>query len=287
MEVSEQGGASGGTPAPQPTWHSSLPDTLTVEHEGKAILLRDVPFIKETPDIPTLAKRAYDNHRAIGQSLRPPGVNATAEEVNAFRAKIYGTGIFKPPPGKPEEYEVRRPDTIPEDQWSKELEGEFRTIAHKHGLHQDAINDLVALHGKQYGGVAGAMREEKEKFAEKVTALAAELNTDGQALMNGADRWLSKNIDKEDYDLLQKSGALTKAAIMEVIAKAAHASGEDISIQDGMQEGDVTADLAEATRIMNDPTHPEHLRWRQGSPEVIAKVEAAYKKAYGTKEING
>lgn len=284
MEVSEHGGASGGT-SPQPTWHQSLPDTLTVEHEGKAVLLRDVPFIKETPDIPTLAKRAYDNHRAIGQSLRPPGTNATPEEVKAFKQKIYGTGVFKPPPAKPEEYEIKRPDTIPEEQWSKDLEGKARSWAHKHGVTQEAMAELIALEGERFGVLTGAMREQKEQFGERVNELAAELNKEPIALLDATDRWLSKNIDKEDYEWLQARNLLHNPAIITLIAKAADASGEDISISDTLQESETTAELAEATRIMKDPTHPEHARYRQGDPATLAKVEAAYRKTYGTKEI--
>lgn len=98
-----------------------LPDTYTVEVDGKPMPLRDVPFVKEAKDLGGLIKTGYDAHREVGARVRIPNKEAKPEERTAFLGKLYEQGLLEAPPSSPDEYGITKPDALPDGLlWSDE-----------------------------------------------------------------------------------------------------------------------------------------------------------------------
>lgn len=280
----EGDGGGGGGGAGGDAWYSSLPEELTAEHEGKTIALRDHPFIKETPDVATLAKRAYDNHRAVGSSIKLPGKDAKPEEVQALKAKLYEAGLFEAPPESAEKYELEL-DTIPEELRAEATVKSVREWAHRNGISQKAVTELMEIEGKRYAD-AGPLLEYNRHESEGVIAGKAE--KDGMTMhqvMAYGGAWLTKNISPDGMRKLVVSGLANDPEISYLIAKAGRDSGEDISFLEGQSDPKTDADYDDVRRMMTDKSHPMHEKWRRGDPEANAKVEAAYRRKFGTREF--
>src|SRR5687767_15710305 len=90
--------------------------SVTVQHEGKDVPIKDVPFFKDTPDIPTFAKRAYDTHREVGSRIPVKVDTSKPENVENWRKehlpKLHQAGLITAPPSKVEEYEIKRPEKL-------------------------------------------------------------------------------------------------------------------------------------------------------------------------------
>ena len=43
--------------------------------------------------------------------------------------------------------------------------------------------------------------------------------------------------------------------------------------------------LEEARRIMSEPTHPQHKLYQQGDPILMAKVDEAFERSFGSHEV--
>src|SRR3989304_958409 len=168
-----------------------IPDTLTVEHEGKPTLLRDVPFVKEAPDLPTLIKTGYDAHRELGSRVRIPTKGADGKfepkTLAEFHKKIYEGGIFEPPPDSPEGYKITRPEKLTDglswnDEWAKEL----ATTLHKHGIPVSAVPELLSLHEKALVGTSKIL---KTSFDEGLTAVKKEFGSEYETRRESVKRF--------------------------------------------------------------------------------------------------
>jgi len=62
---------------PEPTWRDSLPEELKVH-----------PALKDTVDVPALAKQFVDLQSHLGQSIRIPSKEAGVDDVKAFYTKV-------------------------------------------------------------------------------------------------------------------------------------------------------------------------------------------------------
>ena len=104
-----------------------------------------------------LAKSYVSLERQLsnGNKVAVPGDNATPEEWDAFFAK---TGR----PEKPEGYELKAPEGIPEGVWSDEEAKEFATMAHKLGLSKKAANALVSWQAERLGKAYASQQEQAE-----------------------------------------------------------------------------------------------------------------------------
>lgn len=128
---------------------------------------------REIKDLKGAAKLAHEQSKLLGNAIRVPGKDATAEEVEAYLNKL----------GRPETtdgYEFRPPEGLPEDlPYDGERAKSFAGLAHKVGLTkqqaaavhdwavENAVNDFKALGSKsaeQNAEVAKAETEKLEKL---------------------------------------------------------------------------------------------------------------------------
>jgi hypothetical protein len=263
-------------------WYSSLPDNLTVEDGGKQIPLRDHQFIKETPDVATLAKRALDNHRALGGAVRLPGKDAKDEDRKAFLDKVYSTGLFPRAPESPDKYEIAKPEGIP---WDDALEKEFRATAHSLGMSNDQVKAIMALDAKRtaafHAQAAEVAKAQEAQYAANFDALKKDWGPDfeknaelvaraGQYIF-GTPEEAAKHGFTNDPKFLSK-GMLKIAKMLEA---------DDGFMQGGNSVSPVITEARkEIDRIRTDKTHPMHERYMKGDQTVAKHLEALYQQEH-------
>lgn len=281
---------------------ATLPSTLTVEHEGKPIPLRDVPFVKEAKDIGSLIKQGYDAHREVGARVRIPAKEKT-EDVAAFRTKLIEAGILDAPVGKPEDYAIAIPKEMPEGlKWDDALAGEFRTTMHKHGVPKGAAQELINLHFKAMGTtIDGVMAGVGLKVnpEESIATLKTEFGDKYDDLRADAGR-LAGEIFKtpEELAFFENTGLGDHPKFLSILMRLAPLAKQDSSFMPDANRVNSTgvatsreAARAEIADIMRDPTpdkpaHPMHASWKKNGKEATEYIDKLYSAlATGTRPI--
>jgi hypothetical protein len=269
---------------------ATLPSTLTVEQDGKAIPLRDVPFIKEAKDLPSLLKQGYDAHREVGARVRIPSKDKP-EDVVAFKGKLYESGILEAPPGKPDDYAIEKPKELGESiQWNDALVGEFKTTMHKHGVPKGAAQDLINLHIKAMGTMADSLLDKTGLKVDKEATVAALKNEFGdryEVLRADAGR-LANEIFKtpEELEFYSNLGLADNQRFLSILMRLAPLAQSDSSFlpdvtrtATGASPDSVRSELSE---IMNNPSNTRHAGWKNRDKAVMDYIDELYKKAYGS-----
>lgn len=234
--------------------------------------LRDDPSLKDFNDIVTLAKSFKDTKTFVGNSIRPPGPDASAEVKQEFIAKLQkhapelvllkdgdsdAENMVWERLGRPKDakgYEFKAPDDTPID-----LES-LRAIAASTGMTK-----------KQFEAAAKLTVEKTQKAREAAAADNKALRSEwGQAyddkLKQAAAAAAKLNQPPELVKLIQEgklpSGQLKTWA---ELAKSLGAEGTEIGKQNGGGSGALTPAEAEAQleEIMGNPAyfdgrHPQH-----------------------------
>lgn len=123
-------------------------------------------------DVGSLAKKAREQERLLGSSIRVPGKDATDEEKQAFLNKLGR-------PEKPDAYEFAVPENLPEDlPYDGERATAFKSKAHELGLttaqakelHDwfvgETVKDFNGLSERRSGQTAEKARTETEKLVK-------------------------------------------------------------------------------------------------------------------------
>lgn len=177
-------------------------------------------------------------------------------------------------PEKPESYELRLPEGIPEEGWewneADPLVGFARNLAFESGMGQDEFDNLVSAYVESKIAELPDVEAETKRLGEK-----------GQERIERIDNWMKANISPGSYAAL--SSVSTKAevivALEEMMQKAgapAFVVGTDLTTGD--QE--VMSDALVRT-WMADPRYWDP---RQRDGQFVAKVEKAWQKLYPAKK---
>lgn len=119
------------TAAPPSDWRSGLPDELKADET-----------LKNFKGVPDLAKSYVEARKMMGDRVKLPGENATPEEVEKFYAKLGR-------PGKPDEYQIPRPENLPEGiTWDDSRVEWFKGLAHRLNLTQKQASELVTSYSE-------------------------------------------------------------------------------------------------------------------------------------------
>lgn len=266
---------------PPATWHMQLPDTLTYEDGGKAIPLREHPAIKETADVPTLAKRFFDAHSEMGKRVRMPGKDAKPEEIAAFRSKLTESGIIEAAPASADKYEIAKPEKLPDGiAWNDELAGNFKKTAHALGLTQKQAQGLLAFHAETLGSMGAAIKTTVE---EGVNKLKSEWGNDFEAKKELAGR-AGLALFRDDPDslaLFEKSGIANHPGFLKVMAKVGELFQEDGTIIPKAAAPAMDEEEKAVMSIMSNPENPDHKKWKMGDAAVGERIRTFYSKKYG------
>ena len=277
---------------------SQLPDTLTVDLDGKAVPLREAPFVKEAPDFPTFVKTAFDAHREVGARI-PIKHDGKPESIEAWRKTHIPTlqkaGLLRTPPASLEEYGVTKPEEVPEGLvWDDDRAKKFAGVLHKYGVPKEIVPELMALNVEALNGFAQSLKTSREE-AEK--SLKAEFGDKYPTMLEDAKR-LTAAIFKtpEELAFFEQTGIGNHPVFLSILGRLAPLAMQDSSIlantpQGGTGGGEASGEAvrAEVASIASDPANPRYKGYHSGDPTVMAYIDELYKKAYGsgTVEVSG
>lgn len=223
-----------------------------------------------------LAKSYVSLERQLsnGNKVAVPGENATPEEWDAFFAK---TGR----PEKPEGYELKAPEGIPEGVWSEDEAKEFATMAHKLGLSKKAANALVSWQAQRIGKAFTAQQEQGEMLRNNaIGALKKEWGAayDEQlklakaaAVTFGGDEILQHPLANDPVFI--KTMAKAGAAISESKLAGGRQGGLQVETPEMLKSriGEIRADKSHPYNVA---THPNH-------DAAVKEMARLYEKLYG------
>lgn len=268
-------------------WFEGLPQDLVVDHGGQKVALKDTPFVKESPDLGHFVNKAFDVHREVGARL-PIKKLEKPEDVATWRKdhlpKLYDAGLLDRPPSKVEEYEIKKPDRIPEGLgWNDERAVKLGGIMLKHHIPKAAVNDLLELHAEALLGAEAVL---KTDYDSGIAALKTEFGNDYDKMVEQSKR-LTAAIFKNDgeLDFFERTGLGNHPLFLSVMMRLSKFAEQDSSVIPDMGRGGGGAKTgdevrAELAAIMSDPSHPKHKLYHQRDPATLQYIDDLYKKAY-------
>lgn len=260
----EEGGEGGGDGATA-SWRDSLPDDLK-NHQS----------LSTTKDVASLAKQFVDQQAYLGNAVRIPSAEASAEDRKAFHDKIIAKVpglMIRPDTAKPEDMEafhrmVGRPDKpeeyelvegLTENDYTKLL----RTAAHKQGLNKTQFKEMVAVFpaiAKQLADANAAAAQERKDAVQKEWGAATAKNTTiatSIAEKTGAPQALIDGIKAGTVDI----GTLKW---LHGLAAAFGGEGKHLSTDSGNSAAMTPAEAA--SRITEIRRNKEHPVWNPRDP---------------------
>jgi hypothetical protein len=182
-----------------------------------------------------LAKAAVNQESIIGASVKRPADDAPPAEWDKFYSKVGR-------PEKPDAYELKRPEGLPEDlPYDEALAGQFKSWAHGAGLNNrqaQTLHDQFALaQAEQAKAHVAGLTKAVETTADELVKEWGPQDSDGfKSKHEIANRALKKLGLVESFQksgIILKDGALTDASL----AKAFAAIGEKMFSEDSI-DGD-------------------------------------------------
>jgi len=242
-------------------------------------------------DLPTVLSHMVGLEKKLGTALTLPNKDKP-EEVAAFKQKMIDAGIIaKPPvlPGSADQYEVKL-DAIPEPMRSEPTVKALKEWAHKNGITNEAVNELIALEAQRYTEVVEpALKYTAEQGLKAVADFAASIGKEPKEVEAYGAAWLTKNFTEEEVQAMEASGFANSPVALKYAARAGLDTGEDISVISGMGSA-VDTEFNDFMKNLSDPKHPDNALYMKGDPQdpkrvaLMAKRETLLKAKYGTGE---
>ena len=157
-------------------WHDKLPDGLKGD-----------PSLAVFQSLPQLAKAYKETKSMVGKRTAPPTDKSTPDEVAAWRA-LMGA------PESPDDYGALKPDDIPDEMWSPEIEAEAKALAHKYHLPPSVLKEFAGLN----------VKGTKVAYEREIAAAKQALDS-GRAKLRA--EW-GENFDRNKARALAVAGAL-------------------------------------------------------------------------------
>lgn len=222
-------------------WHEALPDDLK-PYAGS---------LGKYPNVTELLRGLGNAQKLIGQrgnqSLKPPGADATPEQLAEWR-KVIGV------PDDPNGYGIKKPDQLPEGvDWNDEEAAAFGKLAHELNLTPAQAQKLMEYDLARSGKMVSSSQAKIESFIkEQREALQKEW---GDKFQNNVSRALKAaellGLDPKDAEIGNS------AKMIKALAAAAELMTEDKFVgSDKVGLGLTGADQAEDIR--RNPANPWH-----------------------------
>jgi len=248
--------------------------------------LQSIPAVKEAADLPSFVKRFNDQSSELGRRTRIPGTDAKPEEIKAFKESVYKAGLWKAPPESPDKYDIKRPDNVPEHAWSDKTVQAFRGLAHKHGLSQEAMKELIDFDAQRFGELEPVISANKEEAKKVITEQWQKEGRQYDEMMNLAVEGVKARFSAEEVQALESTGLLDHPYVLSGLAKIGELYMESGGLTgDGMSPESKSAE-AEANDILRNEANPKFKQYWSGDKDVVAHVNGLFAKAYpGTREL--
>lgn len=271
-------------------WTDEIPADLMVEADGKQVAMRDTQFVKDTPDAATFFKRAYDSHSEVGRRIPLKANDDAAKEAwrKEHLPKLYQAGLLNAPPASPKDYELMKPENMPEGiTWSEDRANKLATTLHKHGIPKGAVKELMDLHME---ALLGTQPEIQADYDKSIAALQKEHGAQYTERMELAKRLHPLIFQTpEDVAWAEATGMGNHLPFLRLMMRLAPLVQSDSSVMAELNAGGkggggkMTGDEARAAlAAYADPKHPDHKAYMSGDPAISKKIDELYKQAHGT-----
>lgn len=272
-----------------------LPDTLTIDHDGKAMPMREHPFVKEAKDFPSFVKSALDAHKEVGARVRIPGKDAKPEDVAAFKARLTEQGLLSAPPSKPEDYGIVKPEKLQDGQvWNEQAAAKLAAVLHQHGAPKALAADLLALHQEMVDAQAASFKEAgtglQVSLEQGMAALKTEFGDKFNERKEQAGR-LARQLFKspEEIAFYERSGIANAPLFLAPLMRLAPLAMQDSAFLEAMagsgSQAAASSARAEAVDIQRNRDNPKHALWVKGDKETRAYVDSLYERAAGKGQV--
>lgn len=266
-----------------------IPETVTIEQDGKPMALRDHPLVKESPDVGHFARKAYDMHAELGRRI--PVTVKTDEDKTKWRQehlpKLYSAGLLEGPPAKPEDYGIKRPEKLPQGlEWSDERAGKLSKILHENHIPKSIVPALMDLHTE----ALMAFQPVKVSPEEALATLREEFKEETESRMEMAKRLNAEIFKKpEEAVFMEETGLGNHPIWLSILMRLAPYAQQDSSLfTDAAKpgstggKGSMTPDevRAEVADIMGNPKNPRYDGYHRGDAAVETYINSLYEKAH-------
>lgn len=269
------GGAAGAAMASADFRTYVNPDGTIANPEG--FFGKDAVHLSKRFTSPHALAKSYvslERQLSNGNKVAVPGENATPEEWDAFFSKIGR-------PEKPEGYELKAPEGIPEGVWSDAEAKEFASMAHKLGLSKKAANALVAWQAERLGKAFSSQQEQAQtQRNEAIATLKKEWGAAYDEQLNLAKR---AAVTFGGEEILQHPLA-NDPAFIKAMAKAGAAISEGKLA--GGRQGGLQVDTPEIIKakigeIRADKSHPYNVATHPNHDMAVKEMARLYEKLHG------
>lgn len=270
---------------PAGAWHDSVSSLKESNPEIWTTLQNGIKSGAIT-DLPSLIVKGLSAEKKLGSALNLPNKDKP-EERAAFMTKLQEAGIIPVAPASADLYDIKALDSIPESMRSESVVKGFTEWAHKHGLSNDAMGELLTLEANRYSESVGPVIEMDRVQSQKdFDTWAAAKGMDPKAAAAYGGRWLTQNFTEGDMQKLEKAGLADMPVLLKLISQAGKDTGEEISIPP--TGGNATDSAFDDTmKMTTDPKHPDYQTWWHSDPAnpkrvaLQEKYDAAFRLKYG------
>jgi hypothetical protein len=203
-----------------------------------------------------------------GKKALAPLPPDASPEAKAERSKLMAQ--LNNVPEKPEGYGFKRPDSIPEAQWSQDYANGVAAILHKHQVSPEAAKELMEFDAKHAGDMLGKVQAGQTAAAE----------AEAKALREAWGDQFAKNVDlavrgAKTLGMDPKDPIFGNAKVVQMVAKFASMVSEDRLVQGETSANAGMSDREKALDILNNPANPLHKAYHDASHPQHGEAVAA------------
>jgi hypothetical protein len=271
--------------------------TDPIEVNGTQVPMREHPFFKEPADFKTFAKVAFDAHREVGARI-PLKVDPTKPEtIDAWKKenlpKLQKAGVL-PTPLAREQYKIAKPEKLIEGiGWNDVSAGKLGDLAHKHGISQEAVDDLLKLQEEHVSTYAKVLNTQMDSAMAALKAEHGDKFDERSEMTKRLTAFIFKN--PEELQWFEDTGIGNHPTFLGVLMRLAPFAQQDSSFMKDLDASSGTQGVPQMTqddlrkelaRVQSDKTHPMHEDFLRRTTKYQEWVDALYKRQYGDGKVS-
>ena len=191
------------------TWRDSLPDDL-----------QGVKTLEKFKDVSDLAKSYTQLEKYFDGTIKIPGENATAEEVERYHSKLGR-------PDTPDDYEFEKPEIPDGMNYDEHMEGAFLKKAHGMGLNSKQVEDLYGWYNSQTKDMFVQHQVAQENSIQKAEIeLRADWGRQYEEKISSIQRLVDQYATNDEKQYLETSGFGNDPNVARMMDRIAKDHGE-------------------------------------------------------------